>query len=91
MSNQQNDIFYESLEEAKEELQNKLKDIVNKELIKMIQAVSDWQAIEETLRDYRNGLLPKEQMEQKVALYMGFIKNRIKDTKKVREELQQLK
>lgn len=87
MSNLQNDIFFECWAEAKEELEKNKKEIVEKELIKMIQAVSDWQVIEETLRDYSKGLLSKEQMEEEIAFYLGGIEKRTKNSEKVHEEL----
>ncbi|MFA5442051.1 MAG: hypothetical protein WC288_01935 [Candidatus Paceibacterota bacterium] len=83
MSNLQNDVFFECWAEAKEELERNKKEIVEKELIKMIQSVSDWQVIEETLRDYSNGLLSKEQMEEEVAFYIGGIEKRTKDSEKI--------
>jgi len=83
MSNLQNDVFFECWAEAKEELERNKKEIVEKELIKMIESVSDWQVIEETLRDYSNGLLSKEQMEEEVAFYIGGIEKRTKDSEKI--------
>jgi len=83
MSNLQNDVFFECWAEAKEELERNKKEIVEKELIKMIQSVSDWQVIEETLRDYSKGLLSKEQMEKEIAFYLGGIEKRAKDSEKI--------
>lgn len=87
MSNLQNDTFFECWAEAKEELERNKKEIVEKELIKMIESVSDWQVIEETLRDYSKGLLSKEQMEEEVAFYIGGIEKRTKDSEKISKEL----
>ena len=91
MSNKQNDIIEETKQDAIAERTytvKELKDILNKEMIKLIEAMTDWGKIAECWKDYSKGIIDKEILNERIEFHMGLIKARTEDSKKVREELE---
>jgi len=93
MSNLQNEILSEMKQEFIEDAMTvqytakELKEILIKEEIKMIETTTDWEEIQESITLYKNGLIALETHNRNVAFYMGLIKNREEDSKKIAEEL----
>ena len=93
MSCKQNDNYEEAKQEAIEERETKeytkkeLIEMINREMIKVILTITDWKEIDESMSDYKNGLISLETHNRNVAFSMGLIEKRAEDSKKIMQEL----